>query len=98
MWSSARRSSSAVDTPGRSSDSTSARTSATTRPARRIVAISADVLTMTWRVRATATSDAADGAGEGAQNCRGDVVDLRSAVDGRQHALRAVVVHDLLER
>ena len=47
MWASARASRWAVLTPGLSSDSTSARTSATTRPARRIVATSAGDLRVT---------------------------------------------------
>src|SRR2546427_12003917 len=86
MCRSARRSRSPVLTPGRSSDSTSARTSATTRPARRIRAISAGDLTVTCRERATAMSADGPDAGQDAADGVGDLPDGPAAVDGREDA------------
>ena len=85
MWRSARRSSSAVETPGRSSDSTSARTSATIRPARRIRSISAADLTVIWRARATAIRRSGDERDLGHEG-RGHGVDGGPAVDRAEDA------------
>src|SRR5437773_4534641 len=97
MCRSARRSSSPVLTPGRSSDSTSARTSATTRPARRIRAISAGDLTVNCRERATAMSADGPDAGQHVADRIGDLRDGAPAVDGRENPPLAVVGDDVVQ-
>src|SRR2546427_3797339 len=98
MCRSAMASSSPVETPGRSSDSTSAGTSATIGPARRIFAISAGDLTVTCRERASATSGRRSDAGHDVGDRLGHLLDVAPPVDGRQDAALAVVGHHLGER
>src|SRR5690349_17762829 len=92
MCSSASRSRCAVETPGFSSLSTSASTSATIRPARRIRAISARDLrvTMSGVGGGRAVLDDREQVAE-------HVIDRLLAVDPTQDAGRRVVVDDLLE-
>src|SRR6185503_15682882 len=92
MWVSASRSRWAVETPGLSSSSTIASTSATTRPARRIRSISA----RDFRV----TTSGVRGGGavlDHGQQVREDVVDRLEAIDATQDPGRGVVVDDFPE-
>ena len=91
MWRSASRSRWPVETPGASSDSMSARTSATIRPERRIFSTSAGDLRVIIRPGVACQSRACEEA-------LGDVLDRLQAVDGDEDALVAVVVGDLVER
>src|SRR3989304_5034445 len=91
MYRSAIRSRWAVETPGLSSDSTSARTSATIRPARRILSISPRDFRVT-------TSAPLPGREQPAQQIVGDLLDGPGTVDRFQHARAAVVIYDIVER
>src|SRR4051794_32366490 len=91
MWRSAIRSSSPVETPGFNSDSTSARTSATIRPAWRIFSISRRDFRVT-------ISDALRGGVRRHENLGGDLLDRSPAVDRGEDPGLAVVVDDFLER
>src|SRR5687767_8082562 len=95
MWTSAIRSRWPVVTPGFSSPSTRARTSATMRPARRMRSISARDLRVT-------TSDGAGGAvgrriRDSRQQVLGDRFDGLDAVDDTQESRFVVVVDHLAE-
>src|SRR5687768_2209243 len=95
MWASAIRSRCPVVTPGFSSLSTRARTSATMRPARRMRSISARDLRVTTSDR---TSRATGGlAGDGGEHVLGDLVDRLEAIDDPQQPGIVVVVDDLAE-
>src|SRR3990172_4572772 len=89
MGRSAIRSRWAVETPGRSSDSTSARTSATRRPARRIFSISARDFRL--------TNPSAIEPLETREQVRRHCLDRPSPVDGMEHAGGPIVLDDLLE-
>src|SRR4051812_13692349 len=92
MCPSARRSRCAVETPGFSSLSTSASTSATIRPARRIRAISA------WDLRVTTSGVGAGGAvPDDLEQVAEHVVDRLEPIHPPEDAGRRVVVDDLLK-
>src|ERR1044071_688532 len=90
MWASASRSSWPVETPGLRASSTSCRTSATTRPAWRIRAISAFDLRVTMSGRLEGLVDRREQLG-------GDLGDGQMAVGRHEQATVAVVGPDLAE-
>src|SRR5262245_47874210 len=91
MWRSARRSRWPVVTPGFSSASTRAKTSATIRPAWRIFSISRRDLRVTM-------SGSLRGGVRGPDHVAGHVLDRLAAVDRDEHASFAVMVDHVRER
>src|SRR5688500_10248943 len=92
MCASASRSSWPVETPGLSSRSTSARTSATICPARRMRAISArDLRVTTSGVRRRSL------AGDGGMEVARNVIDRLQSIDRAEDAGPRVVVDDLAQ-
>src|SRR5687768_14923451 len=95
MWASASWSRWPVDTPGFSSASTRARTSATILPARRMRSISARDLRVTMSGHRRGAARA--GFGDGSQEVGRDLLDRPEAVHDPQQTGFVVVVGDLAE-